>query len=107
MGRPAGSKNKATKETPMDGEATGVTDDALLFPTIPFTGIARSMECVIHNGFNNFYLVTLAMKDGRVVSRTVSDPYASFEAIARMEIEIHKAALNLNTGYANGKAWQC
>jgi hypothetical protein len=46
------------------------------------------------------------IKDGKVVSKHVSDPYASFEAIARLEIECHHATLNLNNEYEDGSAWK-
>ena len=93
MARPKGSKNK------QDEPISPIPD------IVQFTGIARSVECVIQQGYNNFYLVTLHIEDGLVKKKEVSDPYVSFEAIARLEVQCHEATLSLNHNYKNGKAW--
>ena len=78
----------------------------LVMKTVEFTGVARSVECYRQQGHNNFRIVTLHIEDGLVTKKEVSDPYASFEAIARLEVKCHEATLSLNNGYANGKAWK-
>ncbi len=95
MSRPIGSKNNPKQEPVEDAS-----------PQKHFTGYARSIECVKQYGFNNFYIVTLKIEDDKVVSKKVSEPYALFEAIARLEIQIQAASLNLNSGYAPGLAWK-
>lgn len=94
MARPLGSKNlpKLTEAPPR-------------FETLPFTGVARSMECVLWNGFNNFYIVTLTIEDGQVVKKTYSEPYAMFECIARLEMAVHHSGLHLNGRFAPGTTW--
>lgn len=71
-----------------------------------FSGVARSVECFVQQGHNNFRIVTLTIKDGVVVKKEYSDPFASFEAIARLEVKCHEATLALNMGYKNGMAWK-
>lgn len=73
---------------------------------VPFTGVARSVECIKQQGHNNFYIVTLFIENGLVTTKEISDPYASFEAIARLEVACHQATLSLNQGYESGKAWK-
>lgn len=91
MSRPLGSKNRVAEVE------TGTA--------LPWTGTCRSMECSSQGSFNNFRIVTLRVEAGKVVEITKSEPYASFEAIARMEIDVQKAALSLNFNYEDGKPW--
>lgn len=98
MSRPIGAKNKPKEAVP--------TEPISDVKKVPFTGVARSVECVKQQGYNNFFIVTLSIEDGIVTKRHVSDPYASFETIARMEVQCHQATLNLNQGYEDGKAWR-
>lgn len=72
---------------------------------IPFTGVARSVECYEHEGWPNFKIVTLTIENGEVVGKTLSDAYANWETIARLEIVAQDATLSLKAGYAHGKAW--
>lgn len=74
--------------------------------TVQFTGVARSVECVKQQGFNNFRLVTLKIEDGLVVDKKTSYPYCQVEAIAFMEKETAGATWNLNCNYEDGKAWE-
>jgi hypothetical protein len=72
---------------------------------VRFTGIARSVECYNTNGqFRNFRIVTLHLEEGVVKKATRSDPYASFEAISRLELWNELAVINLNNNWSDGKA---
>jgi F420-dependent methylenetetrahydromethanopterin dehydrogenase len=68
-----------------------------------FTGVARSVECFNNQGFSNFRIITLHIKNGKVERKEFSDPYASFEAISRLELVNELAMLNLNNNWASGK----
>lgn len=104
MARPVGAKNKVKKEPALvDTLEHGVGPyDSV----VPFTGVARSVECHKQQGHNNFRIATLTIENGLVVKKHLSDPYASFEAIARLEVQCHEATLGLNHGYTDGKAWK-
>lgn len=69
---------------------------------LKFSGVARSMQCFDNQGFRNFRIVTMEIKNGVVVSVAYSDPYASFEAISMMELWNEKSALNLNNNWKDG-----
>lgn len=68
-----------------------------------FTGKARSFECYVHEGFKNYRIVTLDIQDGLVIEKTYSDPYASFEANARLELFNTNDFVKLMTKYRAGK----
>lgn len=70
---------------------------------IPFTGIARTVEAYNNQGFRNFRIMTLHIEKGAVVRIDYSDPYASFEAISRMELKTEMSILHLNNTWENGK----
>lgn len=69
---------------------------------LPFTGVARSVEAFDNQGFRNFRIVTLHLEHGLVMKIDYSDPYASFEAISRMELWNEMAILNLNCNWKAG-----
>lgn len=75
---------------------------AVEIKVIPFTGIARTVECYENQGFRNFRVVSLWLKDGVVVKVKKSDPYASFEAGSRLDLANDYSLLSLNTGWADG-----
>jgi hypothetical protein len=68
-----------------------------------FSGIARSVECFDNQGFRNFKIVTLHLVNGRVVKSEYSDPYASFEAISRMEMANEVSIHHLNNTWKSGE----
>jgi hypothetical protein len=72
--------------------------------TCDFTGVTRSVECFNNQGFRNFRIITLYLERGRVVKQEFSDPYASFEAVARMEMTNERSILHLNDHWEAGKA---
>lgn len=68
-----------------------------------FSGLARSVQAYDNQGFRNFRIVTLHLENGSVVKTEYSDPYASFEVIARMELCNELAIIHLNNNWENGK----
>lgn len=68
-----------------------------------FTGIARSVEAFDNQGFRNFRVLTLHLQDGLVIRIDRSDPYASFEAISKLELWNELAIHHLNNNWENGK----
>lgn len=77
------------------------------FETNPdFTGIARSVKCYLNNGHNNFQILTLHVEKGKVVKCDYSDPYANFEAIARLELWNELAMINLNLNWKEGETFK-
>lgn len=68
-----------------------------------FTGIARSVEAFDNQGFRNFRILTLHLKDGIVIKTDYSDPYANFEAISRLELWNEIGVIHLNNTWAPGK----
>lgn len=68
-----------------------------------FSGIARTVECYNNQGFRNFRILTLTIAQGEVTAIERSDPYASFEAMAKMELANEFSILNLNNQWQNGK----
>jgi hypothetical protein len=96
MARPLGSKNKPKEpENP-----SPVVETAL-----PFTGTAISLECVKHQGFSNYFVVTLAVDNGQVIKKTYSAPFALWEAIARAEMQVSQRSWALHDKFSHGKAW--
>ena|SRR5579859_7690216 len=74
---------------------------------IPFTGVAYSVICVDHmKQFRNFKIVALTIEDGIVVKQELSDNYANWETISRLEIITQSSVLNLNDHWEDGKALQ-
>jgi hypothetical protein len=67
-----------------------------------FSGIARSVEAYDNQGFRNFRVLTLHIKDGIVEDIKYSDPYASYEAIARLELWNELSVHNLNNNWKPG-----
>lgn len=70
---------------------------------VGFSGVARSVEAYDNQGFRNFRILTLTLENGGVVKIERSDPYASFEAIAKMELLNMDSVLHLNNTWAAGK----
>ncbi len=71
---------------------------------VQFSGVARSLVCFDNNGFRNFKIQKLTIKDGVVVTLEMSDAYASFEAITRLELANEMAILNLNNNWKDGES---
>lgn len=75
-----------------------------VMPSSKFTGMARSVICYnTHGMFRNFKIVTLQIKDGVVVSEELSDPYASFEAIVKLELANVQSVNHLNQNWKEGE----
>ena len=88
----------AVKKNKIDTEETQAVE--------PITCIARSVECYKNQGHNNFRIVTLHIVDGVVTKIERSDPYANFEAEAKLEIANSYAIMNLNNTWQEGKCFQ-
>lgn len=73
-------------------------------PEPGFTGVARSVIGFDNQGFRNFKILTLHIENGVVVKTDHSDPYAAFEAMAKMELANDIAVISLNDHWENGKA---
>ncbi len=109
MARPVGSKNKPKSE-PSDEVIECVADFVQTSNMVnsfvedpDFTGVARSMECFDNQGHNNFRILTLHIKNGRVIRMDRSDAYANFEAITRMELANENSVISLNNHWSNGR----
>jgi hypothetical protein len=72
-------------------------------PGTDFSGIARSIQCYLNNGFNNFRILTLHIEKGKVKTVDYSDPYASFEALVKMELANELSLMHLGNRWADGK----
>lgn len=70
---------------------------------IGFTGQVLTVECYKHFEFMNYRIVTLNIENGNVISTKYSQPYASFEAISKLEGINDIAFKDLLETYKNGK----
>lgn len=68
-----------------------------------FTGVARSVECFNNQGHNNFRILTLHVEQGVVMRMDVSDPYANFECISRLEYHNETSIIHLNNNWLDRK----
>jgi hypothetical protein len=69
-----------------------------------FTGVARSVQCFENQGHRNFKILTLHLEHGMVTLIEYSDPYASFEAMAKMELWNMHSIINLNNHWKDKEA---
>ncbi len=94
-------------ETPVPALPFNVSPEPKMvgsFPGSDFTGVARSIQCYLNNGeFKNFRILTLTINKGKVTKVHYSDPYASFELIAKLEFANEMAMLALNNTWEDGK----
>lgn len=86
-------------EPPLRGG--GMTNETVINPE--FTGLARSVQCYFNQGHNNFRILTLHVVKGKVTRMDLSDPYANFEAITRLEHWNEISVINLNNNWEHGK----
>jgi hypothetical protein len=70
---------------------------------VPFTGIARTVQAFDNQGFRNFRILTLHLKDGVVENIEYSDPLANFETISRMELQNEISIIHLNNNWSDGR----
>lgn len=70
-----------------------------------FTGIARTVECYMNQGYNNFRVLTLHIEKGKVMKMDVSDPWANFETAAILENVSHISMIHLNNSWKDGKSF--
>lgn len=68
-----------------------------------FTGEAVALIYRPHNGFANYAYVRFQMKDGQITGiEELSQAYAGFEVIARMEIKIERKYEEMKRHYPEG-----
>lgn len=94
---------------PYERNSTRFTPEAQMTSqdfTKPFTGVARTIVCVEHQGFRNYRIVDLFIENNQVTQKCYSDPFAAFEATAKLEIINDFATLKLNTGWTHGQGWK-
>lgn len=78
-------------------------------PVIPdpaLTGVTYGIRAIRHQGFSSFELVTFFLVNGVLVHTEYSQPYASFEAIARFHVLIDSSVWNLQANYQNGRLFR-
>ncbi len=80
-----------------------IEEPSLQVECASFSGVARSVQCYSHQGFRDFRIVTLHLKNGTVDKIEYSDPYANFETISRMELQNEIAIHHLNNHWKNGR----
>lgn len=98
------AEKKSKVKEPVSMKQPGFDELAHIAPKkCSFTGIARSVEAYNHEGFRNFRIVTLHIEEGVVQRSEYSDPYASFEAISRLELWNEKSVIHLNSNWKNGE----
>ncbi len=68
----------------------------------PITGVAYTVEASKDQGFSNYRILTLFIVDGELIHIERSQPFSSFEAIARTEVLIDASIWNLSSRYADG-----
>lgn len=78
---------------------------APIVPASSFTGVVRTMLCVTNNGWPNFRILTLTLENGVVVKEARSDPYASFEAMQKLEFANDICQIRLNSNWREGRGW--
>ncbi len=66
------------------------------------TGVSFSFEACNINNFSAFRIVTIFIVDGQIVHVERSQPYATFEAIAKTEVLISGATWNLSARFKDG-----
>lgn len=68
-----------------------------------FSGVARSAVCFDNQGNRNFKILTLYIEQGKVVRMDLSDAYAQFEAIFKLDLWSDRALTHLNNNWFDGK----
>lgn len=101
---PSNQEDSNSVESPL----TFIAEDDLVvhpFSPPPVTCQAYTVKCFMNNGvFRNFKISKLTIVDGVVTKEELSDPYASFETQAKIEIEMDRAIIHLNNRWQDGKA---
>lgn len=87
-----------------DDSPTGY-NQGLMGPS-KFTGEALAVVCFDNQGFRNFKIAKLEIKDGAVTSVKYGDPYASFEAIGFLELLSQFSVIKCNNSWSHGKSWE-
>jgi hypothetical protein len=66
------------------------------------TGVAFSFEAAKDQGFSNYRILTLFLVDGELVHTERSQPYATYEALAKAEVMMSNSIWNLSARFRDG-----
>lgn len=69
------------------------------------TGVAYTVQCFYNQGFSNYKILTLHLKDGVVTAVERSDPYQQFEAQGKLTIKEEAIFDRLRASWLDGKIW--
>lgn len=67
------------------------------------TGVGFSIEAALDNGFSNFRILMLFIVDGELIHVEKSQPYATYEALAKTELILSGSIWNLSTRFKDGR----
>lgn len=96
---------KEVREAPVDEVLEAVQEEQKRLKSLnmKFTGATFSFVYRPHNGFADFAIVKMHLKEGVVVSvEDVSDPYTAMEARARMEMKQAYEMEKMQRSYPEG-----
>lgn len=72
-------------------------------PIIPsFTGTVHTIVYKPHQGFADYAVATMTIEDGLIIGTVYSDPYAAFEALAKLELANSRLLEKMRRGYPGG-----
>lgn len=70
---------------------------------INFSGVMTTIQASKNGDFSNYQIVTAVIEDGVVKNLHRSQPYAGFEAMAKLEIQTDRALNRLVNQYRDGR----
>lgn len=98
------TKSKAVKPAPVSIKTEDLEKHSYLLNHYPetFSGEVFAIVYKPHNGFSNFAIATIAIEKGMVKKIDVSQNYAGFETIARLDIKMHAKLEEMQLKYPAG-----
>lgn len=72
------------------------------FSEVNFSGVMTTIQASKNGDFSNYQIVTAVIESGVVKSLHKSQPYAAFEAMAKLEIQTDRALNRLVNQYKDG-----
>lgn len=98
------TKSKGVKPAPVTMKTEEPDKHAYLLNHYPetFSGEVFAIVYKPHNGFSNFAIATIAIEKGIVKKIDVSQNYAGFETIARLDIKMHQKLEAMQLNYPAG-----
>lgn len=64
-----------------------------------FTGTTHTIVYRPHEGFANYAIASITMNDGKIIKTELSQPYAAFEALVKLETINDKQLEKMRRGY--------